>query len=247
LQENTNSLLHFLQTLAQRPKAGSYILELLSAEPIQSLQRFQRAIDVRGQLRVVRLRRTLEAFVEFLGRQFALGHRRFARFRLGRRFPRFRFGGNLAGTLIGEPAMAAPGKRSVLYGTAQRASDPLERSRTHLRIAILDLRIERVPEAFDQGLEQVESVAQSAHALRLQQCFRQPRRQLQILALGGQRLARRLDRQRPVGDLAFHLPVALRGVVLFPASLLDLVVYRSVPEILAARVFSGYGVEQIIA
>src|ERR1019366_6812700 len=113
LQENTNSLLHFLQTLAQRPKAGSYILELLSAEPIQSLQRFQRAIDVRGQLRVVRLRRTLEAFVEFLGRRFALGHRRFARFRLGRRFPRFRFGGNLAGTLIGEPAMAAPGKRSV--------------------------------------------------------------------------------------------------------------------------------------
>src|ERR1017187_1571643 len=246
LQENTDRLLYFLQRLAQRPKTGSHILELLFAESIQSQQRFQRAVEVRRQLHVVRLGRAVEALVELLGRQFAVGDRRSTRFRLDRRFPGFLFRGNLARLLVDEPAIAAAGEWRVLYAPVEPAPDPIQRSRAQLQIAILDIRIECVPKAFDQALEQVQSVAQPANALRLQQGFGQPRRQLQILALGGQGLADGLHDERPVGDLAFDLPVALRGVVVFPASFLDLVEYRSVPEILTARVFSGYGVQQVI-
>ncbi len=183
---------------------------------------------VRGQLHIVGLGRTFESGVKLLRRDFSLGDRGCAGFRLGLRPSGVGLGGNLAGLLVDEPAEPAPGDGRVLYRLSQTAADPFQGSRAQFQVAVFDLGVEGIPEAFHQALEQIQALAQATDALGLKQRFGKPHPQLQVFGLGGERLSAKLDDLRPVRKLAFTLPFALRGVVIFAARLFDLVEYGGV-------------------
>ena len=146
--------------------------------------------------------------------------------------------------VIAEPA---PRQGRLAHRIVQPRSHPFQGSAAQFEIAVLDFRIERVPEILDQPAQQAQTLLQPGETLLMQERLGEPGGQLQIFGLRGQRLAGQLDHQLVVGDFALALPLALRRIVILAAGFLDLVVDRSVAEIGSAGVVAWDRVKQIVA
>ena len=77
-------------------------------------------------------------------------------------------------------AEAAGGDRREANGVHQPLAHPAEQQRARLQIVILDFRIERVPELFQQPAQQLQPLQKAREFLAMSARFGQPDGQLQI-------------------------------------------------------------------
>jgi hypothetical protein len=123
-----------------------------------------------------------------------------------------------------EETVTVLGQRDTLERHIQPRADPVQGHGPQLEIVVLQDRIERVPELFDQTAAESQPIEQADESFGLDQGFGEPGGQLQVLGLGGDGFLRELDDRAVIGDFALVLPRALIEVVVLAARLLDLVV-----------------------
>src|SRR5262249_24883966 len=102
-----------------------------------------------------------------------------------------------------------------------------------------DARIEMIPVAVDQAVEEIERIAKAGESFLVELGLGEPRRHLQILRLGRERFGGELVREVPIPRFALRLPLALRHIVVLTACLLDLVEQRLVAQLHSARIVTG--------
>ena len=204
-------------------------------------------VDVRNPGPIEFFRSGVKRLVPVIERQFARGNRRLERLALLVGFLRISFAADFLCLVIIQEIQ--PGFRQ--WNAFNRdfkimSAQPVEGRRSHFRIAIVELGIHRVPEALDHPADQLEPGSEAGKSFFMEKRFSQPDRELQVLALCGDRLAGQLDDECPIGDFALALPVAHRTFVILPAGFTDFVVNRSIAEVFSAGIAFRDGVEDIV-
>ena len=115
-------------------------------------------------------------------------------------------------------------------GMQELRRDPFERCHPVIEFAILDFADAGCPKSCPSGLTEGDAVPQAANSLALEQRIAQPRRQLQVLALGSECILGESNGMSVIGDLALMLPGALRKRIVFSPRLPDFVVERGSSE-----------------
>ena len=236
LEELPGDVLDLFQGLAERAVARRSILELLLPQLVEPLNRLEAAVEIGHELLIPRLRRRVERLVELFGGQPFLTDRRLPR-RLLLLVPLgVGFVADGARLLVLEDVVAGLVQRHHPDAGFEVSADPVEGPGPELGVAAFELGIEMVPELLQQSVEEPEARAQPPQGLLLEQRLGQPSGDLQVLGLRSERVAGQLDDERPVGDLARALPVALLDVVFLAPGLFDLVVDRVVAEVRPRRI-----------
>jgi hypothetical protein len=121
---------------------------------------------------------------------------------------------------------------------------PLERPDPELRVAVVERRMDVLPEVVEQAAEQREPGGQAGEALAAEERLGEPRGELKVLGLALEQLRAERDHLRPVGELPLDDERALRQVGVLAARVAQPVVARVVPEVAPGRVVAGDGREK---
>jgi hypothetical protein len=96
-------------------------------------------------------------------------------------------------------------------------------------------------------LQEAEAGRQRRESLAAYMRVHQPRGNLEILAALGNGFARKLDHLRVIRHLQGAFPSALRRLDIFAPRLFELVRYRVVTKIDAARIIAGNGIQEVFS
>ncbi len=156
------------------------VAELLLADDVENLEDVQNAVEGLLHLGVKRLRRGGDGPVPLLAAHLAFGDGGVARLHLGVGV-RGGFVTHRARFLELEPVRALAGKRDAAQRRLHARAQPLQRGRPHLGVAVVQLRVESVPEVLDQSLDQLQAGLQALETLLPEHRLGQPRGHLQDL------------------------------------------------------------------
>src|SRR5262249_44567472 len=131
---------------------------------------------------------------------------------------------------------SAAGQRTAFDRVFELVAHPLERRRAKLSVAVLELRVHRVPKILDEAVQHRKALIEPAYAVARDRGLGEPRCQLEIFALLAEPFRDQLDGERPVREFALAPPLALGRIVVLAAGFLDLVVEGGVAEIFSRGV-----------
>ncbi len=241
-----NRVADLLDGGAHRAESGGCIPELPPTQPGESFEHLEDAVEVGLQIGIECFGRGVESLVPFFAAHFAFGKSSAAGFLLG-----LGIGAALVSDRTGflelEPVGSLPRDGQAAECGIHSGTEPLKRGGAQLGVAVFNLRVEAVPEVLNQTADEIQGSAQAGKALTLEQRLSEPDRDLEILALLGERIAGQLDYERVIGGLSLMLPFSLRSIVVLAPGFFDLVVDRRVAQVLAAWILAGNRIQQIVS
>ena len=198
----------FRQTFLEPAEPRGHVTELLPGRFVESGNARQGGVALLFQAGVKGLGGFNEGLVEGLRRELTFFQGFLASGFLLLRL-RLILVSDSARILVLEEIVAVTAQGNALNRDNQPGAKPIERGRALFGVAIVQFGIEIVPELIQQALAQLHGLAEGADAFPLELSLREPDRQLQVLALGGDGILAELGDLDPVGHLALVLPGAL--------------------------------------